>query len=442
MAARSPSPDSLPPWADVDAAITAEADAAFELLARLVRAPSTVGREADAQEIVAGELARLGFEVHRVPTPAETAAVAPAGVAQASYAGRPNVVGWINRGGRPSLLLNGHIDVVPAEAGLWSADPFLPQVRDGWLTGRGAGDMKGGIVMGLLAVAGLRHAMPQAITGELSFASVIEEECTGNGTLSAANAGILSDAVVLLEPTDLSLLIGGVGILWIEITLFGIAAHAESADRVVNPVNSIPVILAALGEFEDQMRESAADPALDGIASPYNVNVGTVRAGDWPSSVPGRAVLGVRVGFPRAWTPGEALERLTAAINAAAARDPWLAAHPPAIRETGFRAEGFLLDHDHPLATSMARAHAAAHGEKPRQVVLGATTDARYYLNQFGRPALAYGPVARNIHAADEAVQLASIVRGARTLARFIASYYAEGGLARQARPASEVMHD
>jgi acetylornithine deacetylase len=421
-------PTSSSVWASVDAAIEAEAEAAFAFLTRLVRMQSTVGHETAAQELVAEELARRGFEVELLPIPAGIGVTAPAGVAQASYCGRHNVVGWINRGSSPSLLLNGHVDVVPAEAGQWSSDPFSPLLTDGWLTGRGAGDMKGGFAMGLLAVAALRRVMPAAISGELGFASVIEEECTGNGTLAAASAGVLGDAVVLLEPTDLSLLLGGVGVLWVEIVLSGIAAHAESADRAMNPVTSIPVILAALRTFESGMRALAPDAAFADVASPYNVNVGTVRAGDWASSVPGRAVLGVRIGFPRAWSPAEALERVVAAIAAAAAADPWLASHPPAVRETGFRAEGFLLDHDHPLAAAMARAHAAAHGDQPRRFVLGATMDARYYLNQFARPALAYGPVARHIHAADEAVELASIERGARTLARFMADYY-DGGL-------------
>jgi acetylornithine deacetylase len=428
---------ALPPaaWTGVDAAIAAQAGAAFDFLSRLVAAESTVGREAHAQEIVAAELTALGFDVEHLPVPEATAAATPGGVAQASYEGRGNVVGWLNRGARPSLLLNGHVDVVPADATLWSHDPYRPQTQGGWLFGRGAGDMKGGIAMGLLAIAALRRARPEAITGELGFVSVIEEECTGNGTLAAANAGVLADAVVILEPTDLNLLLGGIGILWVEITLTGVAAHAESADRAVNPVNSIPIILAALRRFEQYMRDEFSDPALDGIASPYNVNVGTVRAGDWASSVPGRAVLGVRVGFPRAWTPAEALDRLTAAILTAAAGDPWLAAHPPLIRQSGFRAEGFLLNRDHPLADALAGAHAAAHGEAPQRVTLGATMDARYYLNQFRRPALAYGPVARNIHAADEAVELASIERGALTLARFIADYFSAGGLGEGARP-------
>jgi acetylornithine deacetylase len=429
-------------WAELDDAVAAGADAAFGFLSRLVAAESTLGLEAAGQEIVAGELARLGFEVDRLPITEGTAAAAPAGVAQASYSGRENVAGWLNRGASPSLLLNGHIDVVPADASQWAADPYAPRVRDGWLIGRGAGDMKGGFAMGLLAVAALRQAMPDAITGELGFVSVIEEECTGNGTLAAANAGVLGDAVVLLEPTDLNVLLGGVGILWIEITLAGLPAHAESADRAVNPVRSIPVILAALDAFETQMRASATDSAFEGIASPYNVNVGTIRAGDWPSSVPGLAVLGIRVGFPRRWRPAEALANVSAAIMSAAAADPWLASHPPVIRETGFRAEGFYLDPGHQLAEEVALAHAAAHGSQPLRAALGATMDARYYINQFGRPALAYGPVARNIHAAGEAVELASIVRGARTLARFLAAYYERGGLGAGASLASEAAHE
>jgi peptidase M20/M25/M40-like protein len=67
------------------------------------------------------------------------------------------------------------------------------------------------------------------------------------------------------------------------------------------------------------------------------------------------------------------------------------------------------------------------HGAPPRRVVTGSTTDARYYLNQFGVPAVACGPRSRNIHDTDEAVELASIVSGARVLARFMAGFFAAG---------------
>jgi acetylornithine deacetylase len=411
-------------WAAVDAAIEERAEAAFGFLDRLVAVASTVGAERGAQDVVAAELAGLGFAVTELQVPSETAAAAPGGVAQCPYDARPNVLGRINQGGSPSLLLNGHVDVVPAEAALWSSDPFVGVRSDGWLTGRGAGDMKGGFALGTLAVAALRAAMPDALTGELSFLSVIEEECTGNGTLAACHAGVLGDAVIVLEPTDLDLLLGGVGVLWVEIEVAGIPAHAESADRAQNPISSLPAILAALAAFEDEIND-AADPAFGEIARPYNVSVGTVTAGDWASSVPGRAVLRVRVGFPRAWSPDEALERVSAAVHGAGASDPWLAARPAAIRPVGFRAEGHLLPADHWLADAMAAAHTAVTGAPPRRAPLGSTTDVRFYLNQFAVPALAYGPRARNIHAVDEAVELASIVTGAKALARFIADFFA-----------------
>ena len=418
-----------PAWAAVDAAISDGAETAFSFLERLVALPSTVGRELPAQQIVAAELGRLGFEVTELSVPAETADEPPGGVAQASYAGRPDILGRINPGGSPSLLLNGHVDVVPAEGGPWTSDPFVPVRAGGWLTGRGAGDMKGGFAMGLLAVAALRRAAPSALAGELGFLSVIEEECTGNGTLAACRAGALADAAVLLEPTDLGLLLGGTGILWAEIEIAGVAAHAEAADRAVNPVRCLPAILRALARLEDELNKPGDDPAFDRLARPYNVNVGTVAAGDWPSSVPARARLGVRVGFPRRLTSGEALDRVRSAVLAASADDPWLASHPPSVRPVGFRAEGYLIQDDHPLVTTLAAAHAHAHGGPPRRMVMGSTTDARYYLNQFGVPAVAYGPRSRNIHGTDEAVELASIVSGARTMARFIASFFASGGI-------------
>jgi acetylornithine deacetylase len=149
----------------VDDAIRAGADGAFSFLERLIGARSTVGEEAPAQRIVADGLARLGFDVAAVPVPPGTVAQPGAGVAQAPYPGRANVWGRLGEGGSPSLLLNGHVDVVPAEPAVWRDDPFAAVTSGGWMTGRGAGDMKGGFAMGLLAVAALRRAMPGAISG-------------------------------------------------------------------------------------------------------------------------------------------------------------------------------------------------------------------------------------------------------------------------------------
>lgn len=419
----SPAWEAVESWEAVDEAINNGAEAAFAFLERLVAAPSTVGHETAAQQVVAAELDRLGFEVSELCIPEEVAELPQAGVAQTAYKGRPNIRGRINPGRSPSLLLNGHVDVVPADKQTWTSDPFAPIRQDGWLVGRGAGDMKGGFAMGLLAVSALNRAMPEAIRGELAFLSVIEEECTGNGTLAACEQGVLGDAVVLLEPTDLGLMTGGVGILWADVEIRGVPAHAEAAHRAVNPVDRIPVILGALAALETRF-EKGGDPAFADLARPYVANAGVVTAGDWASSVPARAHLKVRIGFPRQVPPDEALAVLREEIQKASASDPWLSANPPRVSPSGFRAEGYLIDEAHPLVNALAGAHAHAHQSTPDRFVLGSTTDARYYLNQFGVPAVAYGPRSRNIHGADEAVELASIVAGARTLARFIARFF------------------
>ena len=418
----------------LDAAIDDLAGEAFAFLERLVAVPSTVGQEGPAQVAVAAELDRLGFQTAALAVPEDIGDDPAAGVPQASYAGRGNVVGHLVSGDGPSLLLNGHIDVVPAEAALWPSPPYDPHRSDGWLVGRGAGDMKGGFALGTLAVAALRAAVPGWLRGRLSFLSVIEEECTGNGTLAAGRAGVLADAVVVLEPTGLGLLLGGVGILWAEVTIPGLPAHAESAHRAVNPVETAAALIGVLKNLEATMNGALTGP-FAGLEHACNVNVGVIRAGDWPSSVPGQATLGVRVGFPPSWTPEQALARVREVVQEAVLADPWLRQHPPSIRPHGFRAEGYFIDPAHPLVAALAAAHGDAHGAEPARFPLGSTTDARLYLNQFRVPAVAYGPVARNIHAVDEAVDLASIVAGARTLARFLAAYYAGGGLPDAARP-------
>jgi acetylornithine deacetylase len=404
------------------------ADKAFELLEALVAQPSTLGDEAGAQEVLAVALADLGFMITRLPIPDRIGDDPAAGVPQQSYRGRYDVIAGRGEHQKPSLVINGHIDVVPAaDLAGWTSPPFWPDRRDGWLFGRGAGDMKAGFAAGALAIKALDTAMPGWLRGRLTIVSAIEEECTGNGTLAAGRAGYTGDAALLLEPTDLDILLGGVGIFWVEIEVPGRAAHASVAGSAINPILAAQPVVDALKAFERELNEEHKlnpDPAYAELEHPYTLNIGTFRSGDWPSSVPATARIGVRVGHPRTWSATEALGRIQRAITARCANDPWLAGHPPTLRGNGFRAEGHALAADAPLVLQVAGAHRRAHGTEPRRVMLGSTTDARYYLNQFGMPAVAYGPRTRNIHGTNESVELASIVDTARTLTRFLPTYF------------------
>lgn len=413
--------------ARLDARIAANAEDAFRFLERLVAEPSVVGAEQGAEEVLADELVGLGFEIERLPIPSSIATVPGAGVPLCSYEGRYDLVARRSgAAGRPSLLLNGHIDVVPAEEpGQWTTPPFAPERRDGWLYGRGAGDMKCGFAMGVLAIRSLLDVAPEAIGGALTVLAAIEEECTGNGSLAAAEQGILADAVVLLEPTDLDLLLGGIGILWLEVTVTGRAAHAEAAGSAVNAIEATFPLIAVLREFEDELNATELDSRIGGTDRPFVVNVGRFAGGDWGSSVPAVARFEVRVGFPWTWTVARAEARVRERLAEAARGDAWLSVNPPAIRSSGFRAEGYGLPADAPLAQLLGAAHHAAHGSDPRTTVMGTTTDARTYINRYATPAICYGPRTTHIHGVDEGVELASIVAGARTLSRFIAGWYA-----------------
>lgn len=407
----------------IDERVEAHAEEAFAFLERLIAAPSTVGQEQGALEVFATELDGLGFAIERLAIPENVAALPGAGVPKLPYDGRYDVIARRDGAdGAASLLLNGHIDVVPAdEPQLWASPPFHPQRRNGWMYGRGAGDMKCGFAMGTLALRALLDPTVDADLGPLTFVAAIEEEYTGNGTLASVEAGVLADAVVLLEPTELDLLLGGVGILWLEIEVRGLAAHAEAAGAGVNAIEAALPIIDSLRALEDHLN-TIGDPRITG-ERPLHVNVGRFRGGDWASSVPSVARLEVRIGFPLGWTPDEAEQRVREWIGSAAAADPWLAQNPPVVTATGFRAFGYDLPADHPLASALSAAHRDAHGTSPACISMATTTDARTYLIQGGVPAISYGPRTARIHGIDEGVELASIVDGARTLARFLVAH-------------------
>jgi acetylornithine deacetylase len=129
------------------------------------------------------------------------------------------------------------------------------------------------------------------------------------------------------------------------------------------------------------------------------------------------------VGFPAAWDVDRAQRAVCAALDRATSSATWPAGVNVTLTFDGIRAVGYALDPDHPLPCSLADAHEAVHGNRPRPYRLASTTDARHYLNECGTPALCYGPRARDIHGIDEAVELTSIVAGARTLTRFIPAF-------------------
>jgi acetylornithine deacetylase len=404
----------------LDEAVEARREGAFDLLERLVAEPSELGDEAGATAVVERELADLGFTTAVLPIPAEITADPAAGVPQLPYEGRGPLVARMPAASPAStarsLLLNGHLDVVPPGGGrAWTGHPYRPRRDAGWMLGRGAADMKGGIVMALLSIGAFLDVLRTATGADIVFVGAIEEECTGNGTLATVRADVVADAVVLTESTGLDLMTAGLGVLWIELVVHTRGGHAETAGAATSALDLAAEMLPAL-------RRLAPDPEEpDGVR--YRANVGRITAGDWPSSVPATATIDLRVGFPADWTPEQAEDWVRERIAAVVDAQPGLDADQVTVRPSGMRAAGYALAPDSELVAALQAAHHAAHGAIPAITATEATTDARFYLNQAGVPAVCFGPRARALHAGDEAVELESIIQGARTLVRFMTGW-------------------
>ncbi|MES1152830.1 MAG: M20/M25/M40 family metallo-hydrolase, partial [Dongia sp.] len=177
---------------DIIAAVDAGFDDQVKLTADVTALPSTRGQEATAQDFMADQYRRRGLAVDRWKIDVEDIRDLPGfSPVAVSYDNAFNVVG----AHRPkeskgrSLILNGHIDVVPAgPLDLWTTPPFAPRVENGWLYGRGSGDMKGGLVAALAAFDAIDR-LGYRPAAEVYLQSVIEEECTGNGALACLQRG-------------------------------------------------------------------------------------------------------------------------------------------------------------------------------------------------------------------------------------------------------------
>ncbi len=402
---------------DLAAAVTAETDAMEDLLARLVEAPTTLGDEEPGQVLVAAALREAGLDPVDAPMD-EVALRAHPLAAPFSWpvTGKRNVVAtWTGAGAGRSLVLNGHIDVVPpGGAGLWTSDPFSAR-RDGdWLVGRGSGDMKAGLAAIVGAVRGLRR-LGLAPVGDLVLQSVVEEECGGNGALQCLLAGHTADACVIPEPFPDSVSISQVGVLWFHIDVAGIPAHVGEAGAGVNAIEALIPIVEALRLLEAELNEGPPPP-YDELDHPINLNIGIVRGGDWPSTVAAECTLSCRL----ALFPGQEVAWLQArvedAVATAAQAHPYLSAHPPRVRYDGFAGTGVELAADEPLVQVVSAAHEAVTGSAPERVATTATTDARAFI-AMGIPAVCFGPLAERIHGVDERVYLPSMVTTALVLA-------------------------
>jgi acetylornithine deacetylase len=396
------------------------------LLQQLIAIPSVTGStaESEAQHHVAHRLDTMGLDtdVWSIDLPAIVADPEFPGLEAARDEAWGVVGSW--RGGDPdaaTVVLNGHIDVVPpGDLTAWSTSPWSGQVRHGEVYGRGACDMKGGLACQLLAVEVLRAAGVR-LRGSLLVQSVAGEEDGGLGTFATLRRGYRGDLAIVAEPTSTNIVTANAGALTFRLTVPGKAVHASVRTEGVDAIDKYLLVHTALRDLEAQ-RNRDAHPLMEHLSLPYPLSVGTVRAGDWASSVPDLLVaegrLGVALGEPVEAARAE-LEGVVADVCAA---DAWLSQNPVRVEWYGGQFASSLLETDHPLVSLVSSAHRRVTGRNP--LVHGAPwgSDIRLLTDIGGVPAVHYGPGdVRKAHGPDESVPVTELVTVTRSLVMLIA---------------------
>ncbi|PMR72283.1 ArgE/DapE family deacylase [Billgrantia endophytica] len=394
----------------------------------LVKGYSVLGQEHGALDTMEAWLERLGMPVTRVPLDAPGFEAHPHRAPTTwSNAGRYNVLSRLNPdAGGPHLVLNGHLDVVPAEpTDMWSRPPWEPWEQDGWLYGRGAGDMKAGIAAMVMAVKAVKEA-GVAIDFPLTVQTVIEEECTGNGALACLHQGFSGDFVLIPEPFGARIYSGQVGVLWFRLRINGVPAHVLDTRAGSNAIETLQQYLPAFKTLEAEMNALPRPEPYDSLDHPFNLSIGKIEGGNWASSVPAHAILEGRVGFPPGMTPGSVMARVQAVVADRHAElggvDPL-----PGVAFHGFRSEGHLVDLEAPGVKLLSRCHEDLLGSPPAHYLSTCTTDLRAFHVSGAINGTCYGPVAERIHGVDERVNIDSIRHVLTTYALFISRWGAAG---------------
>jgi acetylornithine deacetylase len=399
--------------------------ALVDALAALVRVSSQTGDEGKAQEVAARLMREHGLAVDVwEPDAVELAPHAHYVTVGDGFADRPNVVGVARgQGGGQSLILNGHIDTVEiGDRAAWNRDPLGAEIVDDRLYGRGSCDMKGGIVANLFALAVLRQAGIQ-LRGDVIIESTVAEEDGGAGALAAILRGYRADGALIPEPTNLAIVPAQGGTLMFRLHVPGLSAHACVRDEGVSAIEKFSYLHRGLLDFETRHNAAIAHPLYADMRNKAPINIGMVRGGAWPSSVPESVAAEGRVGL----VPGEDPEQLRGAfinvVATLAAADPWLRDHPPRVEWLPGQIFPAEVAADSPLVRTLAAAYETVTASTPRIEAVTYGADMRHFINA-GIPCVMFGAGdVRAAHAPNESIPLGDLASAVAVSALFIASW-------------------
>ncbi len=391
-------------------------------LADLVRIPSVSGSDEEnvVQDAVATHLSGLGLEVDHWQIPlADTIAAPDFPGVEVDRREAWGLVGALRgRGDGPSLMLNAHVDVVPpGDLATWQpGDPFSGAVDRHFVYGRGTCDMKGGLVAALWATRAMT-TLNVPLRGDLVLASVQGEEDGGLGTYATLARGWRADACVIPEPTSLDLVPANGGSLTFRLRVPGLATHASRRTSGVSAIEKFWPVFAALRQLEAR-RNADTHPLMSRWDIAYPIEIGLLRSGDWPSSVPDQLIAEGRYGVALGESPDDARGLLIEAVALACAQDPWLRDHPVEVQWWGGQFAPGQTDPDASIISTVRDAHRSISTRAQHTWGAPYGSDLRLMTGIAGIPTIHYGPGDASLaHSPNENVPIDEVLTATRTLA-------------------------
>jgi acetylornithine deacetylase len=376
--------------------------------------------ETRAQAAVADIAGRLGLVVQHHEEPLDQLRRSAGYPGEEVERDRLVTVTATARGADPNasrLCLSGHVDVVPPGERAWAAPPFTGRVADGRIHGRGAADMKAGVIAGLHGLAAVVHVCG-APPGDVVVHSVVAEEDGGVGAFAALRRDDDFAGCLIAEPTDARIVCAHGGALTWTGVITGRAAHASDRLSGVSALDRFLPVYAALQRLEVELNAEVSHPLMRELALPYPLSVGRVTAGNWASTVPDELVFEGRIGVPVGTIGSEVRRRLEATVAAASS-----SGEPVRITWTGGQFEPAETAIDHPLVSAVRRCAEVVTGRLPALGGVAYGSDMRHYCAR-GIPTVMFGPGRlAQAHATDESVDITAVVDHALVVANLAGSF-------------------
>lgn len=397
----------------------------------LISIPSVTGKEGEIQEFISRKLGQMGLLLDVWEPDINKLKRHPGYVPVTyDYRRRPNVVGiQKGRGNGKSLLLNGHVDVIPpGPPDAWRHNPWSGVAEEGRIYGRGASDMKSGLAAMTMALNAVIKSGVK-LAGDVILEYTVDEELSGNGTLACILRGYRADAGISCETSSLNVQPASIGRIWFEIFVRGKSAGIQRKWEGVNAITKGYKIVEAVAHLEEKRVTALSHPLYPNTREALPCMVCMFQSGSYPSAFPDACLLKGSL----ATLPGEVSKEVKKSfvnhIQKAIQNDAWLRNHPPKITFTGYFAEPSEISVDHPIVKAVSSNFHKITSRSP--IISGrlGAADTRF-LNEYGKtPTVIFGPGPTDqMHAIDEWVSIDDLITATKVLALTILDWCTSSG--------------